>query len=209
MEQPGVAATLWLGVYAPGRLLAVDTSTGRISGASASAPGLPSRSRRERRLGGARPPRRARARGPAVRPQGVVAVGAGAFDVLRAPAPCGQPSYEVRDGRAARPADRQVRAGARGRGLPHRLASCGGRVWVGHGRAATWLTSIDPRTLRVSRIPVGATDPRRPRCIRGVVWVATPESVLRLDPPAAASSGGCTSARRSGTSRRRPTASSG
>ncbi len=111
-----------------------------------------------------------------------VAVGAGAFDVLLGLGSVWAPNFEV--GTVARldSTTGRLRRVFEIGGHPTGLASCGGRVWVGHGRGATWLTSIDPRMLRVRRIPVGAADPRRPRCIAGVVWVATPMSVLRLDP---------------------------
>ena len=158
----GRGTTLWLGVYAPGRLLAVDTATDRIT--------------RSIRVG----PTACR-----------VEVDANAAWVA-----LDRPGKVVRvDLRSGR--KRAVAVGTVARlgsttgrlrrvfevgGHPTGLASCGRRVWVGHGRGATWLTSIDPRTLRVRRVPVGATDPRRPRCIDGVVWVATPDSVLRLDP---------------------------
>jgi streptogramin lyase len=64
---------------------------------------------------------------------------------------------------------------------PAGLASCGGRIWVGHGKGLTWLTSIDPRTHRLRRVQVGERSPGWPRCNRGQLWVTTPTSVLRVD----------------------------
>ena len=64
---------------------------------------------------------------------------------------------------------------------PAGLASCGGRVWIGHGRNASWLTSIHPTTLRVRRFPLKVVAPGWPQCIRDDLWVTTPDSVLRLD----------------------------
>ena len=64
---------------------------------------------------------------------------------------------------------------------PAGLASCGGRVWIGHGRNASWLTSIHPRTLRVRRFRLEVIAPGRPQCVRGDLWVTTPDAVLRLD----------------------------
>ena len=65
---------------------------------------------------------------------------------------------------------------------PAGLAFCGGRVWVGHGRDATWLSAIDPRTARIRRVDVGVRSPGWPRCVRGELWVTTPDSVLRIAP---------------------------
>jgi len=67
-------------------------------------------------------------------------------------------------------------------GNPTGVTFCDGKVWVGHGRSAMWLTSIDPRTGRATRYDVGAPTPRWPRCIEGELWVTTEESVLRLSP---------------------------
>jgi streptogramin lyase len=67
-------------------------------------------------------------------------------------------------------------------GSPAGIALCAGRVWVGHGRDATWLTAVDPATGRARRVGVGARGPGWPRCARGELWVATQDSVLRVDP---------------------------
>lgn len=64
---------------------------------------------------------------------------------------------------------------------PAGLAYCGGRVWIGHGRGASWLTSIHPPTLRVRRFSLKVIAPGWPQCVRGDLWVTTPDSVLRLD----------------------------
>ena len=61
------------------------------------------------------------------------------------------------------------------------LAWCGKRIWVGHGRTVSRLTSVDPQGLRVRQVDVGAT-PEWPHCIGGRLWVTTPDSILRLDP---------------------------
>ena len=62
------------------------------------------------------------------------------------------------------------------------LATCGGRVWVGHGREVAWQTSIHPGTHRMRRVNVGSAAPGWPECIRGAIWVTTPNSVDRIDP---------------------------
>ena len=179
----GRGTTLWVGVYAPGRLVAVDTATGRIT--------------RSLRVGpwACRVAVDARAAWVALDRPGnvvrvdlrsgrkrVVPVGPGAFDVLRAYGSAWALSFEMGTVTLLDPRTGGVERVLRVGNDPAGLESCGGRVWVGHGRASSWLSSIDPRTLRIRRIPVAATEPRRPRCIRGVLWVATPESVLRLDP---------------------------
>jgi streptogramin lyase len=79
--------------------------------------------------------------------------------------------------RTARPT-RVLRVG----GSPTGIARCGGSVWVGHGREATWLSAIDPRSNRVRRVDVVVESPRWPRCIGGQLWVTTPDSVLRVAP---------------------------
>jgi YVTN family beta-propeller protein len=65
---------------------------------------------------------------------------------------------------------------------PTGIASCGGYVWVGHGREATWLTAIHPRTGQARRVDVVVPTPRWPRCLRGELWVTTEDAVLRLAP---------------------------
>ena len=65
---------------------------------------------------------------------------------------------------------------------PTGIAACGGRVWVGHGREATWITAIEPRTGRMRRVDVGVRAARWPRCLRGELWVTSEDSALRLDP---------------------------
>jgi len=67
-------------------------------------------------------------------------------------------------------------------GNPTGITACGGKVWVGHGRSATWLTSIDPRTGRATRVDVDVPSPRMPRCIDGELLVTTVDSLLRVSP---------------------------
>lgn len=111
-----------------------------------------------------------------------VSVGAGAFDVLLASGSVWATSFDV--GTVARidPVTSTVTRMLRDGPNPAGLAACGGLVWVGHGRNATWITSINPATQRVRRVPVGAASPGWPHCIRGTLWVITPDTVLRLDP---------------------------
>jgi streptogramin lyase len=67
-------------------------------------------------------------------------------------------------------------------GNPTGITSCGGYVWIGHGRDATWLTAIDPRTGQARRVDVVVASPRWPRCLKGELWVTTVDAVLRLAP---------------------------
>jgi streptogramin lyase len=111
-----------------------------------------------------------------------VRVGSGAFDVLLAAGSVWVSSYDV--GTVARldPRTARLRWVSRDGPNPAGLAWCGGRVWFGHGRQATWLTAIEPATLRVHRVDVGAVTPSSPRCVHDELWVAASNSVLRLDP---------------------------
>jgi streptogramin lyase len=65
---------------------------------------------------------------------------------------------------------------------PTGITVCGGKVWVGHGRRATWLTSIDPGTGRMRRVDVAVSTPRMPRCIEDELWVTTEDAVFRVSP---------------------------
>ena len=109
-----------------------------------------------------------------------VKVGAGAFDVLLTGGAAWATSFDAGTVSRIDPAGSRVSRVLRTGGSPAGLAACGGLVWVGHGRDATWLTSIDPQTNRMRRIPVDSTAPGWPHCIHGEVWVITPDSVLRV-----------------------------
>ena len=67
-------------------------------------------------------------------------------------------------------------------GYPTGITVCGGKVWVGHGRSSTWLTSINPRTGRMTRVDVGVSTPRMPRCIDDELWVTTEDAAFRVSP---------------------------
>jgi streptogramin lyase len=67
-------------------------------------------------------------------------------------------------------------------GYPTGITVCGGKVWVGHGRSSTWLTSIDPRTGRMRRVDLAVRTPRMPRCIDDELWVTTEDAALRVSP---------------------------
>lgn len=81
------------------------------------------------------------------------------FDVLVAAGSVWVTSYDTGTVARLEPDSGRLASVARVDGNPAGLTFCGGRVWVGHGRSATWITSIHRTTLRVRRIPVGATAP--------------------------------------------------
>lgn len=105
------------------------------------------------------------------------------FDVLLAAGSVWTTGFDSGTVTRLDPRTGRVRNVVRVGGNPAGLASCGGRVWVGHGRSATWLTSINQDGSHARRVPVGAIAPGWPRCVRGELWVTTPDSVLRLTAP--------------------------
>lgn len=111
-----------------------------------------------------------------------VRVGRGVFDVLIARGSVWATSFD--DGTVARidPVARTLQRVFRVGANPAGLVACGGRIWVGHGRSGTWISSIDPATRRVGRIELKTRAPGWPSCIRQELWVTTPDSVLRVNP---------------------------
>jgi streptogramin lyase len=111
-----------------------------------------------------------------------VKVGAGAFDVVLAGGSVWATSFDTgaisRFDAATTKLVRVYKDGPN----PAGITSCRGRIWVGHGRNARWLTAIEPSTNRVQRVAVGTSAPGWPSCIRGKVWVTTPDTILRVDP---------------------------
>jgi streptogramin lyase len=178
----GRAGSVWIGVYETGRLLQLDDRTGRVQAtvdigrwacrvAVGPAAVWVTRDRAGELV------RISRGSGRVER----VPVGTGTFDVLLAHGSVWTTSYDhaaiVRIEPRTRRLERLYKHGPH----PAGLASCGERIWVGHGRDVTWVTSIDPRTNRMRRIDVGASAHGWPECIRGTVWVTTPDSVVRID----------------------------
>lgn len=177
------AGSIWIGVYETGRLLELDDRSGHRQAsvpvgrwacrvAVGPAAVWVTRDRAGELVRVSRGTGRLRR----------VTVAAGVFDVLLAKGSVWATSYDT--GAIARidPSTTRLRRVYRDGPNPAGLASCGGRVWIGHGRDATWITSIDPDTHRVRRIPLGVVAPGWPECIRGIVWVTTPDSVVRIDP---------------------------
>ena len=177
------AGSLWIGVYEAGKLLKLDQGNGRVEAsidvgrwacrvAVGPAAVWVTRDRAGELV------RVSRGTGRVER----MKVGTGTFDVLLAHGSVWTTSYDnaaiVRiDARTRRPT-RVYKHGP----YPVGLASCAGRIVVGHGREETYVTSIDPGTHRMRRIDVGTAAPRDPICIRGVVWVTSPDSIIRLEP---------------------------
>lgn len=177
------AGSLWIGEYETGKLVSLDDRDGRLQAsvdvgrwacgvAVGPAAVWVTRDRAGELV------RVSRGTGRVER----MKVGTGTFDVLLAHGSVWTMSHDnaviVRiDPRTRRPT-RVYKHGP----YPAGLASCAGRIFVGHGRDVTYLTSIDPGTHRMRRIDVGLAAPRSPTCVRGVVWVTTPDSVARIEP---------------------------
>jgi hypothetical protein len=67
-------------------------------------------------------------------------------------------------------------------GHPTGITLCAGKLLVGQGRGATWITSVDPRTGRAKRLDVVVSTPRLPQCLDGELWVTTETEALRISP---------------------------
>jgi streptogramin lyase len=109
-------------------------------------------------------------------------VGVGTFDVLLARGSAWVTSYEIGTVAQIDPVSARLTRVFRDGGHPAGIASCGGRIWVGHGRDVTWLSAIDASTHRITRVDTGERAPAWPRCVGGELWVTTADSVLRVDP---------------------------
>ena len=177
------AGSIWIGVYETGKLLELDDRSGRREASvdvgrwSCKVAVGPSAIWVTRDRAGELV-RVSRGSGRIERVQ----VGTGSFDVLLAHGSVWTASYDhaaiVRIDASTRRLERVYKDGPN----PAGVASCAGRVWVGHGRDATWLTAIDPRSNRMRRFDVVLKAPAWPRCIRGELWVTTTDSVLQIDP---------------------------
>jgi streptogramin lyase len=177
------AGSLWIGVYETGRLLALDTRTGRREtsvrvGRYACRIAVGPAAVWVTRDNAGELVRVSRGSGGIRR----VRVGPGVFDVTLAGGSVWATSFDT--GLVVR---LDPRTGAITRVYedgpkPAGIARCGGSLWVGHGAGTTWLTRIDMRTHRVTRVDVVLEAPAWPRCVRGELWVTTPDSVLQVSP---------------------------
>ena len=104
------------------------------------------------------------------------------FDVVEAAGAIWVTSFETGTVTRLHPRTAQPTRVLRVGGNPSGITRCGGRLWVGHGRAATWLTSIDPRSGDMRRADVVVESPRWPRCVGGQLWVTAVDAVLRVAP---------------------------
>jgi streptogramin lyase len=176
------AGSIWIGVYGTGDLLAIDARSGVVQSrtrvgrwacrvAVGPAAVWVTRDRAGELV------RVSRGTGRIERLQ----VGSGTFDVLLAGGSVWTTSYDTgviaKIDAASRRSTRIFKDGAN----PAGLARCTGRIWVGHGRDATWLTEIDPLKNTVRRVDVGTANPSWPRCIRGTLWVTASDTLLKVD----------------------------
>lgn len=173
---------VWVGVYEAGTLLRLDPGTGKITrrvsvGSWACRVAVDARAAWVTRDRAGTLVRIDLATGRRQR----LAVGGSPFDVIVAYGHVWVTSFDA--GTVARfdGATRKLIRVYRDGPSPAGLARCGGRIWVGHGKSVTWLTSIDPSTNRSTRVDVGTKAPGWPRCVRGELWVTDPTSVLRVD----------------------------
>lgn len=173
---------LWVGVYGAGTVLRIDPGSGKVTttvrvGRWACRVVMGPAAVWVTRDQAGEIVRISRGSGRLVR----MKVGVGAFDVVLARGSAWATSFEI--GTIARidAATTKLKRVYKDGPSPAGITSCRGRVWVGHGREATWLTSIDPSTNRMRRVDVGTKAPGWPRCVRGELWVTDPNSVLRLD----------------------------
>jgi streptogramin lyase len=104
------------------------------------------------------------------------------FDVIRAAGGIWVTSFETGTVSRIDPASARVTRTYDVGGHPAGIAWCAGRIWVGHGRGATRLTAIDPRTRRVRQVDVVMPSPGWPRCLRGQLWATTADGVIRVGP---------------------------
>ncbi|MGH3136115.1 MAG: hypothetical protein ACRDPV_06445 [Gaiellaceae bacterium] len=177
------AGSIWIGVYETGQLLRLDARTGRRTATVAVGPWACAVAAGPAAVWVARD--RAGELVRVSRRNGRVArtdVATGTYDVLLAHGSVWTTSFDHAAVVRTKPSTLRLERLYEDGSHPTGLASCAGRVWVGYGRATTWLTSIDPLTHRMRRIDVGTTAPRSPECIHGVVWVTTVDSVIRIEP---------------------------
>jgi streptogramin lyase len=175
------AGSIWVGVYGTGKVLQIDAATGRVRTridvgpwACRIAVGTDSIWVTRDRPGEL--VRVSRATGRTRR----MPVGRGAFDVLLAGGSIWTTSYDtgaiVRVDPVRHRMTRVYKDGIR----PAGLAWCNGRIWVGHGETATWLTRIDPASNAMRRVDVRTTNPGWPHCSHGALWIPASETLLKV-----------------------------
>jgi streptogramin lyase len=176
------AGSIWIGVYGTGKLLQLDDRTGRVTSsvtvgrwacrvAVGPAAVWVTRDRAGEVV------RISRGTGLLRRIQ----VGRGAFDVQLASGSLWTTSYDTGAITQIDPVRQRMTRVFKDGANPAGLTSCRGRIWVGHGRDATWLTQIDPVTNAMRRVQVDTTNPSWPRCIKGTLWVTASGILLEVD----------------------------
>jgi streptogramin lyase len=176
------AGSVWVGVYGSGELLSIDDTSDRVEArirvgrwacrvAVGPAAVWVTRDRAGEVVRVSRGTGRLRR----------MKVGAGAFDVLLARGSLWVTSYDTGLIPRIDPARQRITRVFKDGANPAGLAYCKGRIWVGHGGDATWLTEIRPATNAIRRVDVGTKAPGWPRCVFGELWVTSPKHVLRLD----------------------------
>jgi len=173
--------SVWVGVYGTGRLLRLDPDTGRVTrripiGTWACRVAVDRRAAWVTRDRAGELVRVDLRTGRLQR----FDIGAEPFDVILAFGAIWVTGFDVGTVTRIDPVARRVTRVYRDGPHPAGITRCGGRIWVGHGRDATWLTSIDPSTRRMRRVDVGTKTPGWPRCVFGELWVTTSNGVLRM-----------------------------
>ena len=176
------AGSIWVGVYETGKLLQLDDRNGRVEnsvtvGSWACRVAVGPAAVWVTRDRGGELVRVSRGTGRLRR----MRVGRGAFDVLLAGGSVWTTSHDTGVIARMEPVTGRLVRVYKDGPRPAGLTRCGGRVWVGHGGTATWLTRIDPASNAMRRVDVGTTNPGWPRCIRGILWVTASGTLLKVD----------------------------
>lgn len=176
------AGSIWVGVYGSGELVSVDSTSGRVEerirvGRWACRVAVGPAAVWVTRDRAGEVVRVSRGTGRLRR----IEVGAGAFDVLLARGSLWVTSHDTGLIPKIDPATQRITRVFKVGAKPAGLTLCKGRIWVGHGGDATWLTEIRPATNAVRQVDVGTTNPGWPRCIQGTLWVTASGTLLKVD----------------------------
>jgi streptogramin lyase len=177
------AGSIWVGVYGTGQLLGVDDRRGRIEtrvrvGRWACRVAVGPAAIWVTRDRAGELVRVSRGTGRMKR----LMVGSGTFDVLLASGAVWTSSFDTGAISKIDPVRVRMTRVFEDGANPAGLTYCNGRIWVGHGRDATWLTEIDPATNAIRRVDLGAPNPSWPRCVHRTLWVTASDTLLKVDP---------------------------
>jgi DNA-binding beta-propeller fold protein YncE len=176
------AGSIWVGVYGSGELVGIDSASGRVEArvrvgrwacrvAVGPAAVWVTRDRAGEVVRVSRGTGRLRR----------IDVGGGAFDVLLVRGSLWVTSHDAGLISKIDPANQRITRVFKVGTKPAGLTLCKGRIWVGHGGHATWLTEISPATNAIRRVDVGTTNPGWPECIRDTVWVTASDTLLKIE----------------------------